>query len=176
MNDIELGWVAGILEGEGYFCVYKVRPDPDDTYYQISIRCNMTDEDVIRRLLSVVGAGRVRGPYENKGKGTKPMFAYELQRRRELIPLLEAIRPHMGERRGAKIDEMLRIHYSYSKFTRTWAHGSRRKYELGCRCEECRDTHNARMRECRARRNAKRVGAGALSTDSALADDVADAA
>lgn len=34
-------------------------------------------------------------------------------------------------------------------------HGSRQKYDTGCRCDQCRETHNARMRRARARRKEK---------------------
>lgn len=34
-------------------------------------------------------------------------------------------------------------------------HGTRTKYDAGCRCQQCKDAHNARMREARRRRKAK---------------------
>ena len=34
-------------------------------------------------------------------------------------------------------------------------HGTRTKYDAGCRCQPCKDAHNARMREARARRKAR---------------------
>lgn len=34
-------------------------------------------------------------------------------------------------------------------------HGTRTKYDAGCRCRPCKDAHNARMREARARRKAR---------------------
>lgn len=33
-----------------------------------------------------------------------------------------------------------------------WDHGTRRKYQSGCRCEICRETHNLRYRNYRARK------------------------
>jgi hypothetical protein len=33
-----------------------------------------------------------------------------------------------------------------------WDHGTRRGYEVGCRCDDCRAAHNQRMRVHRARR------------------------
>lgn len=35
-------------------------------------------------------------------------------------------------------------------------HGSRGMYEAGCRCPQCKETHNARMRDCRARKKLDR--------------------
>jgi hypothetical protein len=32
---------------------------------------------------------------------------------------------------------------------RPWRHGTRNGYETGCRCNECKEAHNARMRERR---------------------------
>lgn len=44
-------------------------------------------------------------------------------------------------------------------------HGGRQKYELGCRCRPCKDTHNVRMRELRARRKAVALGYEIASKD-----------
>jgi len=33
-----------------------------------------------------------------------------------------------------------------------WKHGTRHAYETGCRCQICKETHNARMRELRRKR------------------------
>lgn len=38
------------------------------------------------------------------------------------------------------------------KISEHWKHGTRKGYERGCRCDACRETHNARMRARRTPR------------------------
>ena len=50
----ELGWVAGLLEGEGWFSKTDKR-----------IQVSSTDEDVIEKLASTTQIGRITGPYQS---------------------------------------------------------------------------------------------------------------
>ena len=73
MDTIALAWVAGLLEGEGAFVLawHKSSAGP---YPEVRVQCNMTDEDVIRKLHASTGVGAVRGPYNQWGAGTKPVW------------------------------------------------------------------------------------------------------
>ena len=71
----------------------------------------MTDKDVLDRLAEVVGYGNVRScswkdsTYPNR----KPTFVWDIGGIDKVEPLLKAIRPYMGQRRGKKIDKMLAL-------------------------------------------------------------------
>lgn len=58
-----------------------------------------------------------------------------LMKRLERMPVADALRP--GSIRPVR------------------KHGTRSKYDAGCRCQSCKNAHNARMREARARRKAR---------------------
>lgn len=49
LSDFELGWVAGLIEGEGSFTIKKTRRK-NGFSCQPQLRVSITDEDVIRRL------------------------------------------------------------------------------------------------------------------------------
>lgn len=115
MSPVETAWVAGLLEGEGAFVVSWVERKNRWRYPTIRVQMNQTDEDVVRKLGRLAG-GMVRGPYPNSGKGDKPVWRWELGRRDALIALLHDIRPHMGARRTARIDELLAIHAEHSRY------------------------------------------------------------
>jgi len=95
MTNEEIGWLAGLLEGEGCFSTYQKLP-------RISVA--MTDRDVIERVAMLLEVN-ARGPYQRKN-GTKPVFAataigYRAER------IMRAILPFMGERRSEKIRSVL---------------------------------------------------------------------
>lgn len=98
-----LGWIAGILEGEGCFYLRhrngKIRHE---------IKVNMTDEDIVRRLEEKSGMGRVGGPYSSPSHGDhKPLFQWVVAQQDHVQLLIFSIWPFLGERRRAKIQENL---------------------------------------------------------------------
>ncbi len=100
MDAFELGWVAGLFEGEGTIVVTK----SDRRRPRIRVAVGSTDEDVVRRLQALAG-GRVQGPYA-RGKH-KPIWHWRIDARGDVKAFLRAVRPHLGLRRAAKADEAL---------------------------------------------------------------------
>lgn len=100
MTDLELGWLAGLLEGEGSFsCHYG------QGHHNHVISLNMTDQDVVGRLLTITGMGTVRP--RKVPSDCKPAWIWRVYRADHVEQLLLAVRPHMGQRRGARIDDIL---------------------------------------------------------------------
>lgn len=101
----ELTWAAGLLEGEGCFREkHTQNRKGGSNYYYPHIQCNMTDEDVIRKLHDTVGVGTVSGPHF-RGKN-KPSWTWQVTGG-HAASLMLLLRPYMGERRTAKIDHIL---------------------------------------------------------------------
>lgn len=103
MTENEAAFVAGLLEGEGCFDF-----NASDVRYP-RIRCETTDKDVAYRLLALAG-GRITEP-KRRQPHHKQSYMWFLNGRDRVRPVLEAIRPWMSQRRGEKIDFLLR---SYS--------------------------------------------------------------
>lgn len=94
MNHLEIGWVAGVIEGEG--CIRHAKR-------AIRIDVAMSDRDVIDGLQLVTGVGKV---YEHKhftGSKRKPMYVWVCARRNDVFHLLTSIVPILGERRRAQV-------------------------------------------------------------------------
>jgi hypothetical protein len=105
MTEFELGWVVGILEGEGCFRAKALgRPLP-------TVTIQMTDRDVMARLCKAIDAN-LRGPYER----APPSKGYKAER------LMRLVLPHMGERRSQKIEETLELWTTRKK--RATEHGT----------------------------------------------------
>ena len=64
----DLHWLAGILEGEGYF---------GSSTQNMLVACDMTDLDVMQRISSITG-GKLYGPYQNGPLGRKPKWRVSL--------------------------------------------------------------------------------------------------
>jgi hypothetical protein len=166
MTKTEIAWLSGLLEGEGCF-VLKWRGKGrrgTELYPSVEIRLAMTDEDVVRRAYEMAGCGRF-APKNVKqlrkdGELCKQQFLWTVGRRDGCEELLVTLLPFMCQRRSQKIGEILqacRDNPSREEQSSGWVHGERRGYERGCRCEKCRESHNRRMREQRARRKALEV-------------------
>jgi hypothetical protein len=90
---INLAWLAGLAEGEGYIGKNKV-----------FFRIRMTDEDVIRRCMMFC-IGHIRGPVEGDvARNRKPIYEWTITRRQDFIEILLAIYSWLGIRRRAEID------------------------------------------------------------------------
>lgn len=104
-TDAEIAWAAGIFEGEGCFStVGKV-----GMYGRRNLRATlmMGDEDVVRRFAAIVGVGKV---YDRKqGRPNRPLTVWHCGKRAEFRRLAEMLRPWLGERRTARLDELLRL-------------------------------------------------------------------
>jgi hypothetical protein len=110
LTETQIAWIAGLLEGEGYFGIdkrsekrYANSQAPASPFIKIA----MVDEDIIARLSSYLDK-----PYylptrlTNKGK---QVYQLHIGEKEKVLWLLQRIRPYMGERRGAKVDECLSL-------------------------------------------------------------------
>lgn len=88
MNAIDIGWVAGIIDGEGTICF---RPSSKGSCYT---EVSMTTPESIFKLKNVTGLGNTRGPYYREGK--KPFWVWHVGDSRELARLYLAIYPFLS--------------------------------------------------------------------------------
>jgi len=70
MSDFELGWVCGILEGEGCFFVTTRRTAKYGPYLYARVTVCRTDRDVLEQLQRVTGVGILEKVRERKTRGT----------------------------------------------------------------------------------------------------------
>lgn len=108
----EILWLAGLLEGEGSFDLHRGRYP--------RIRLGMTDRDVVGRAATLIGA-RVRLTFR-----PKPYAAtwHAEVSGPSAVAVMEAVLPHMGARRSARIAEILG-HAALDNSSRSSAPGPR---------------------------------------------------
>lgn len=140
--DYELGWLAAILEGEGNFS------RTSGGYAGCRIGVKMTDYDVVIRCQEITGVGTVNGPYKpaEDSLGKKPYWTWSVNRREHVEPLMYFLHPLMGQRRQAKIEDLL---LNYAKrpvndfLTCLYGHAKQRTR----RCDECTNIRQAKYRD-----------------------------
>jgi hypothetical protein len=103
MSDFELGWVVGLLEGEGCFSIDRPANRPN-VYVRVEVQT--ADRDVLERLAEYTGLAGVYGPYKTRSKKHAPMFGWHVTGK-IAVELMELVRNHMGGRRQRRIGEVL---------------------------------------------------------------------
>ena len=98
MTNIELAWLAGLLEGEGWFRM------GGNSIGTPGVSIQMTDEDIVRkasRLMKSLSITR-----RNMGKNNKTAFSTSVYGD-NAIELMKNIMPFMGKRRTERILQVL---------------------------------------------------------------------
>ena len=108
LTESQITWIAGLLEGEGYFGIdnrSKDRYDTSKSQPAPYIRLVMTDEDVVAKLSNLVDK-----PYfipQRKTLKGKTVYVLHIGNREKVLFILEKILPHMGKRRSERIKECI---------------------------------------------------------------------
>lgn len=100
----ELAWLAGVLEGEGSFIMSRNTVNKK-LYLYPKIVVSMTDQDVIRRVCSLFETSVYVVPKDKRGDW-KQQYRASIQGARA-ASLMQQLLPWMGERRSAKILDIL---------------------------------------------------------------------
>lgn len=101
MTQIDAAWLAGLLDGEGYFCWDKGK---DSHYGSPRVRLGMTDRDVVERAAGLMGAKSVR---THKPKGNRrPVFVCHVAGLKAHAVMVSVL-PHMGARRTERIKSLV---------------------------------------------------------------------
>ena len=95
MTALDIGWIAGLFEGEGSF-----------SYAGSSARLkiSMVDRDVIYRIQETTGVGNINTAELSSGK---TIYNWVVCKRYDLLHLLASILPLLSERRRARVVEIL---------------------------------------------------------------------
>jgi len=145
----DLYWLAGLIEGEGYFGIRHG--------YSPTVSLQMTDKDIVDRAHCVLGFGLRHERTLPSGKGC---YSWTVLRQAQAAGLMMTLLPLMGARRAARITECLTI-WRAVPTKRLWATCRKGHLISGnnlALCQEgkylkrrCRQCLNARARRYRER-------------------------
>ncbi len=100
MDREDLVWLAGLLEGEGYFA-----PGPPSIPDHPVIQLCMTDRDIIERVANLWGTNYIGEA--NRGEGWNTAYRI-FKRGYPAVELMLELYPLMGERRKQQIEKAVR--------------------------------------------------------------------
>lgn len=168
MTGEETAWAAGLFDGEGHIGFVGK--------HSVVMQLGMTDEDVVRRFHTVVGVGRLSGPYSNGPRGRKPVWLWAAQHTPDVRELLVALKPWLGERRSARADAALARCANVAvrpRLSREIVHGTlagyqKERYRGLAPCPECSRANREYRNEHNARRRAKKNQANAPTSEAQL--------
>ncbi len=103
MDQLELVWLAGLLEGEGSFLA-----GPPSSPGNPGISIQMTDEDVISHVANLLG---VKYHLQRARKSHWSDTYIVRLRGRPAVDLMLALKPYMGIRRNQQIDKAIDSHH-----------------------------------------------------------------
>jgi hypothetical protein len=106
LSDVELGWLAGLLEGEGCFTLRKAVPKRSKA--RATIMVSMVDYDVVAEVARMLGGYAVAINSTAKSDGHIRQEQYKVVvtgTNAEVI--MRRVRPLMFGRRAGRIDEIL---------------------------------------------------------------------
>jgi hypothetical protein len=127
VTQIEIGWLAGFIDGEGYIGISEYKTRRCHPSYSCALQVSNTDEAMIlkaQKIIQKVGVNpyiRTHGyGIRNKPK-SKIVWVLIVHRMNKLIPVLELVNPYltgMKKERGELV-----LEYCQSRL-RTWIPGS----------------------------------------------------
>lgn len=107
-SQVEIAWLAGILEGEGSFMMWRSKPKGSNKIYKYpTIIVTMTDEDVIQRVASMFGLACHHVSMAKLPSSRKQQYRAVMQGE-GAVDWMRALLPHMGLRRSAKMRSLMR--------------------------------------------------------------------
>lgn len=140
MTPFEVGWVVGIIEGEGNFDIHHRSTGGA----QIQIRVGMTDKDTIDRLYEVTGIGNITVDYRENEETWKTVYNWKVTNFIDCAFLLCVVIPHLGERRKSAALELTSfvrdrlIDELSCKYGHSWTEESTGFCKTGRYCKTCK--------------------------------------
>ena len=135
LTETDVAWIAGLLEGEGYFGIdnrskdrYEISNTPPAPFIKVS----MVDEDIIQRLSKLLDKS-----YFSPSRKTvkdKQVYTLHIGEKEKVLFILQKILPYMGVRRTERITECI----SHLQTWKEWV-------EKGGRSEMAKLGYDARL-------------------------------
>jgi hypothetical protein len=127
VTQLEIGWLAGFVDGEGYIGIGEYKTRRRHPSYSCALQISNTDEAMILKAQAIIQKMGVNPYIRTHGHGvrnkpkSKIVWVLVVHRMNKLIPVLELINPHLT---GSKQERgELVLEYCRSRM-KNWVPGS----------------------------------------------------
>jgi hypothetical protein len=105
MNDLQLGYVAGIYDGEGSVIIQT----QNNSSKHASVKVKSTDLDILEKLQSFTEMGNINGPYQELIENRKPYWNWNVYKMKDVKEFLTIVQPLVSKRRQADMKVALAL-------------------------------------------------------------------
>lgn len=91
MNDIEIGWLAGIIDGEGSV---SLDPRNDSRYPRISVPS--TDMAILEKCKRITKVGSITPRHSRRSPKHSPTWQWRISGSRQVVEVLKQIQEHLA--------------------------------------------------------------------------------
>src|SRR3990167_4856028 len=102
LNNYDLGWIVGFLEGEGSFQAKKIREGESRRHAAIVVVS--TELESLNKIKNLIG-GKLYGPYNSKHKtvlrntkNPKQFWIWNIAKHKEAIDMMNYLKSHLSQR------------------------------------------------------------------------------
>ncbi len=110
-KEIDLAWLAGIMEGEGTFAIYKQdRTNHGAPQLRACISLTNTDVTIIsesHKIFESIGVSMAIREYNNKKGSTKTVYDMQTAKNQNIRLICEALIPYLRAEKRAKAELLL---------------------------------------------------------------------
>lgn len=108
MTDFDIGWLVGIIEGEGCFVLSQDKRRPN--LYNVKVQVESTDYDVILKLHNLVGGNILESNYPSKFKhfpNAKNSWRWTVSTKIKVKEIIELVFPYLSVRRKQQASKLI---------------------------------------------------------------------
>ena len=126
---MSLLWAAGFFDGEGYVGFVKHSSKKQREYMRLVMHIAQCDRRPLDRFCTVMGVGKVNGPYTPKTKKSRPYWVWSANSQEGVFTVRDLLYPHLCEPKQEQFDKAIAclIEWKREANARMGAAGVRRR-------------------------------------------------
>ena len=145
-SDTDIAWCAGFFDGEGHVSYRRGYPSKSGNVSGVihaSIPQNSENIEVLEFFQSVIGFGRIKGPYSMPGKSKdqhRLLFGIN-----EVEILFGILKPYLRKDKSSNFIEAITKYYTHSPIATAEDYGRRVRWQKKKGCPRCKEGWNGVM-------------------------------
>ena len=139
-KDTDAAWAAGFWDGEGNVSLTYRQFGPNTPKIpRVVIQVAQVHTEVLEKFQSIIGMGKINGPYKPKTKNSQPYYVWRLEGVPHLNGFRKIIAPYLGSIKLKQIDDAIFARKNWEENARCLVHDTRLEVSSRgtWRCKQC---------------------------------------